>query len=223
MSKSQSYIKNITNIEFLKKSLLVFMTATMLFVSNAHAETTNIDLNPDDTKDHYVYVFGQAGHAQHTEIDGCFFGGCTDHVGVRAGAGYQFTKNIAVEAAYDLLANTSAVETTTISGHDYVAPYHLNIQGGDAALKLILPVEHRVQLYGKGGVGILHAKLLDTDWTGVLRRPEINSTKAYPEVGAGANLFITKHVGVNVAYTRYLNTGELGPLALASGGLIARF
>ena len=98
--------------------------------------------------------------------------------------GYKFSPNLAAEAGFTGMPKVKA-SGTTVANYNYIV---------DIAAKGILPITHKVNVYGKLGVAAVHSKFSSSS----LNTTTGNQTKVALYTAVGAGYEVTRHVEVDV-------------------------
>jgi len=126
--------------------------------------------------------------------------------------GYQLNDHFAVEFAYVDLGSVDYRASATVSdGVDEVdvdVGLESSAQGPVLSALGILPIGERFSLFGRVGLSLLNAEgtariALD----GISQRASQSSQKSDPMLGVGAELSLSKHFTIRLAWDRYFDVG----------------
>ena len=118
-------------------------------------------------------------------------------------AGYRFTPNWAIEAAYLDAGRLSQNGTDTVLG---TASANFDVSGINLAALGIYPVTDRFSLQAKAGLFLWN---LDVDVSSsTLGAGSISESGNSPMLGVGASYGFTERIGVLVEYERFIDVGE---------------
>lgn len=144
--------------------------------------------------------------------------------GYKIFAGYNFTKNFALEGGYFDLGKFSFNSTTapagTLQGTLKVSGFNLDAVG-------ILPIQDNFSVFGR--VGVQYAETKDSfSGTGavVVTNPNPKKSETNYKMGLGAGYDFTKTVGLRAEWERYRvsdGLGDKGDVDLYSLGLRFKF
>ena len=126
--------------------------------------------------------------------------------------GYQLNDHFAVEFAYVDLGSVNYRASVTVSDGVDQAEADVGLessaQGPVVSALGILPIGERFSLFGRVGLSLLKAEgtariALD----GISQRASQSSQKSDPMLGVGAELSLSKHFAIRLAWDRYFDVG----------------
>jgi len=126
--------------------------------------------------------------------------------------GYQLNDHFAVEFAYVDLGSVNYRASVTVSDGvdqaDADVGLESSAQGPVLSALGILPIGERFSLFGRVGLSLLNAEgtariALD----GISQRASQSSQKSDPMLGVGAELSLSKHFAIRLAWDRYFDVG----------------
>jgi opacity protein-like surface antigen len=126
--------------------------------------------------------------------------------------GYQLNDHIAVEFAYVDLGSVDYRASTTVSdGVDEAnadVALESSAQGPVLSALGILPIGERFSLFGRVGFSLLNAEgTARVTLAGISQRASQSSQKSDPVLGVGAELSLSKHFAIRLAWDRYFDVG----------------
>lgn len=153
--------------------------------SNLNVESASVQSQPN------MLISGPAA----ISVDNDGFGG-------RAYVGYQFTPYIAIESGYTQYADTKIKNIYGIAGKDE----QLNEGAVDTVAKLILPLSHKVSVYGKGGAAFVMTNQFDNAYAdgGNIQYEEQSIDRVRPTYGVGFNYDIARYLSSNLSLARVI-------------------
>lgn len=126
--------------------------------------------------------------------------------------GYQLNDHFAVEFAYVDLGSLDYRASTTVSDGVDAADADVGLessaQGPVVSALGILPIGERFSLFGRVGLSFLNAEgTARIAFDGISQRASQSSQKSDPVLGVGAELSLSKHFAIRLAWDRYFDVG----------------
>jgi OmpA-OmpF porin, OOP family len=127
--------------------------------------------------------------------------------------GYQFTRNLSVEAGYVDLGKLSYKSTVTVTNGFTTLPATANLaakaKGPTLAALGLLPLSPSLDVYGRAGIFFskvtLTAVISVSNETGA---DSVSANSADPLLGVGLAWHMTNQVALRAEYTRFVNVGD---------------
>ncbi|MGH8221383.1 MAG: outer membrane beta-barrel protein [Woeseiaceae bacterium] len=126
--------------------------------------------------------------------------------------GYQLNDHFAMEFAYVDLGSVDYRASATVSdGVDEVdadVGFESSANGPVLSVLGILPIGERFSLFGRVGLSLLNADgTVRIALDGISQRASPSSQKSDPMLGVGAELSLSKHFAIRLAWDRYFDVG----------------
>jgi OOP family OmpA-OmpF porin len=126
--------------------------------------------------------------------------------------GYQLNDHFAVEFAYVDLGSVDYRASATVSDGVDEADAELGLessaQGPVVSALGILPIGERFSLFGRAGLSFINAEgTARIALNGISQRASQSSQKIDPVLGVGAELSLSKHFAIRLAWDRYFDVG----------------
>lgn len=132
--------------------------------------------------------------------------------GFSLAGGYQLNDHFALEFAYVDLGSVTYRATATVTDGDVVLTPDVELESsadGPVISALgILPIGERFSLFGRVGLSLLNAEgTARVTLEGDTQQDTQTSQKTDPMVGIGAELSLSRHFAVRLAWDRYFDIG----------------
>lgn len=126
--------------------------------------------------------------------------------------GYQFNDHIAVEFGYVDLGSVDYRSSATVSDGveevDADVGFESSANGPVLSVLGILPIGARFSLFGRVGLSLLNADgTVRIALDGISQRASQSSQKSDPMLGVGAELSLSRHFAIRLAWDRYFDVG----------------